>query len=285
MPFGLCGAAPVFQRMMNFLFQHDPKLSKEEKELIDEHLQWYIDNVVGHANDKEVLIKVLQLIMKIFKRNHLFCKLSKCICMSEEVDFIGFVVGSKGIGMQEDKIKAIQDWESPDKGETDTKRTQRLQQYLGFGNFYWRFINNYSGIVKPLTNLTRKDVPWIWGNKEQGAFQKLKDVICLEPVLAHPDPNKQYFMEANASGVAIGAIFSQRKDDGKLHPIAFRSQSFKPAEMKYDTFDKELPAVVNSLKDWILYLKGTKFPNIIFADHHNLQYWKDRNTFNQRHTR
>lgn len=92
-------------------------------------------------------------------------------------------------------------------------------------------------------------------------------------------------METDASGVAIGAILSQRQDDGRLHPIAFRSQSFKPAEMNYDTFDKELLAVVDSLKDWRLYLEGTKFPIIIYTDHRNLQYWKDDHTFNRRHAR
>lgn len=243
---------------MNSLFQHNPELSKEEKELIDDHLQWHINDVIGHANDKETLITVLQLVMKIFKINHLFCKLSKCVFMAEEVDFVGFVVGSKGIGMQDDRVRAISEWESLNLGETDAKKRKRLQQLLGFGNFYRCFINNYSSIVKPLTNLTRKDTAWTWVTSEQEAFQGLKDAICLEPVLMHPDPDKQYFMETNATGVAIGAILSQRQDDGRLHPIAFRSQSFKPAEMNYNTFDKELLAILDSLKDWRLYFEGTK---------------------------
>lgn len=144
---------------------------------------------------------------------------------------------------------------------------------------------NYSSLVKPLTNLTRKDIPWKWEEEEQRAFQGLKDAICSEPVLAHPDPEKQYFMEMDASGVVIGAILSQRQDDGYLHPIAFRSQSFKPAELNYDTFNKELLAIVDSCKEWRLYLEGTKHEIIVLTDHRNLQYWKDGHTFNRQHWR
>lgn len=92
-------------------------------------------------------------------------------------------------------------------------------------------------------------------------------------------------METNASGVAIGAILSQRQDDGYLPPIAFRSQGFKPAELNYDTFDNELLAIVDSCKDWRLYLEGSKFDIIVYTDHGNLQYWKDGHTFDRRHWR
>lgn len=187
--------------------------------------------------------------------------------------------------MKNNKIQAILNWESLNVGETKAKMKKRIQQRLGFENFYQRFINNYSSLLKPLTNLTRKDMTWRWEEDKQRAFQGLKDAICSEPVLAHPDPEKQYLMETNASGVAIGVILSQRQEDGGLHPIAFRSQGFKPAELNYDTFDKELLAIVDSLKDWRLYLEGLKFPIIIYTDHHTLQYWKDGHTFNWRHAR
>lgn len=267
MPFGLSGAPPAFQRFITWPFTHNPELSKEEKELIDKCLRWYVDDVIGHAETQEELIKVLRLVMKIFKQNHLFCKLSKCVFMAEKVDFIGFVIGREGVGMQGTKVKAIRDWKLPNEAETDAKRRKENQKLLGFGSFYQRFINNYSSLVKPLTNLTRKDVPWKWGDEEQAAFQGLKDAICSEPVLAHPDPDKQYFMETDASGVAIGAILSQRQNDGYLHPIAFRSQSFKLAELNYDTFDKELLAIVDSCKEWRLYLEGMKHEIIVLTDH------------------
>lgn len=282
MPFGLCGAPPAFQCFITWLFTHNPELSKEEEELINECLRWYVDNVIGHAETQEELVKVLRLVMKIFKQNHLFCKFSRCVFITEWVDFVGFVIGRNGVGMQGTKVKAIREWKSPNNAETNAKRRKENQKLLGFGNFYRRFINNYSALVKPLMNLTRKDVPWKWGDEEQAAFQGLKDAICVEPVLAHPDPETQYFMETNASGVAIGVILSQRQEAGYLHPIASRSQSFKLVERNYDTFDKELLAIVDSCKEWWLYLEGTKHKIIILTDHCYFQYWKDGHTFNRR---
>lgn len=97
MPFGLCGAPPTFQRFITWPFQHDPELTKEEKELIEKCLCWYVNNVIGHAKSQEELVKVLQLVMKIFKQNHLLCKLSKCVFMVEKVDFIRFIIGRDGV--------------------------------------------------------------------------------------------------------------------------------------------------------------------------------------------
>lgn len=107
MPFGLSGAPPAFQRFVTWLFSHNPELTEEEKELIEECLQWYVDDVTGYAKTKEKLVKVLRLAMKIFKKNHLFCKLSKCVFMAERVDFVGFVIGKDVVGMQGTKLKAI----------------------------------------------------------------------------------------------------------------------------------------------------------------------------------
>jgi hypothetical protein len=108
-------------------------------------------------------------------------------------------------------------------------------------------------------------------------------MICKDPVLQHPNPEKPFFLETNASGVAMGAILSQRQEDGRLHPIAFLSKSFNPAQMNYDVHDKELMAIIKALTHWRLHLEGTKEEITIYTDHRNLQFWKDAKTFNRRH--
>jgi hypothetical protein len=188
------------------------------------------------------------------------------------------VITPEGISMEKEKIKAVTEWKEPN-------TVKQLQSFLGFANFYRRFVNNFSSIAKPLTGLTRKDKKWEWGSAEQEAFDGIKREITKDPVLVHPNPNKPYYLETDASGVAMGSILSQRQDDGYLHPIAFMSESFNDAQRNYDTHDKELLAIIRSMEHWRLFLEGTLEPIIVFTDHRNLEYWKTARNWNRRHAR
>ncbi|CEL56321.1 hypothetical protein RSOLAG1IB_11892 [Rhizoctonia solani AG-1 IB] len=140
-------------------------------------------------------------------------------------------------------------------------------------------------MARPLHNLVKKETPWKWTEKEQAAFEGLKQAITEAPVLAHADPGKAYFLETDTSGAALGSVLSQRQSDGRLHPIGFLSESFKGAEVNYNTHDKELLAIIRSLEHWCIYLEGTTESITVFTDHRNLEYWKESRTFNQRHAR
>jgi hypothetical protein len=192
------------------------------------------------------------------------------------VTYIGLVISPEGISMEKEKIKAIKEWQPP-------KTVKQTQAFLGFANFYRRFVQNFSSLAKPLTALTRKDLKWKWGEEEQQSFDAIKKEITKDPVLVHPNPNKPYFLETDASGVAMGAILSQRQADGYLHPIAFMSQSFNDAQRNYDTHDKELLAIIRSLEHWRIFIEGTIEPITVYTDHRNLEYWKTARTMNRRH--
>jgi hypothetical protein len=140
-------------------------------------------------------------------------------------------------------------------------------------------------LARPLHNRTHKEAKWEWGDKEQESFGAIKEAICQRPVLAHPDPSKQYYLETDASGAAMGAILSQRQEDGRLHPIAYMSQSFSGAEHNYDTHDKELLAIIKALEFWRIFLEGTEIPITVFTNHRNLEYWQGSRPFNRRHAR
>jgi hypothetical protein len=176
--------------------------------------------------------------------------------------------------MEEKKVQAVKEWPTP-------QNIKQVQSFLGFANFLCRFVPNYSTLARPLHNRTHKELKWEWGPKEQESFEAIKEAICQQPVLAHPDPAKAYYLETDASGAAMGAVLSQRQEDGRLHPIAYMSQSFAGAEQNYDTHDKALLAIIKAFEFWQIFLEGTRDPITIFSDHWNLEYWQESWTCNR----
>ncbi|EUC59886.1 Transposon Tf2-1 polyprotein, partial [Rhizoctonia solani AG-3 Rhs1AP] len=244
MPFGLKNAPAVFQRFMNDIFY----------DLIDVSVIVYLDDILIFSNNREDHTRDVREVLKRIRENNLFLKLSKCYFYTTEVTYIGIVITPEGFSMEKEKIKAIKEWKEP-------KTVKQLQSFLGFCNFYRRFIKDFSSIVKPLTILTRKEENWRWGDVEQQAFDQLKKEVTKEPVLIHPNPNKPYILETDASGAAMGAVLSQKHDDGYLHPIAFLSKSFIGAQVNYDTHDKELLAIIEALQHWRLFWREHKNPS------------------------
>src|SRR5437588_3568012 len=142
----------------------------------------------------ECVRKVLQKL----REHDLFLKVSKCTFCKEQVKFLGMTVLGKGISMSEDKLKAISDWKPP-------TRVKGVRSFLDLANFYRRFINDFAKITKPLTSLTCKDVPFIWGVDQQLAFNTLKRQFTTAPILVFPDPTVSMCVETDASAFAVGA--------------------------------------------------------------------------------
>ena len=130
----------------------------------------------------------------------------------------------------------------------------QVQQFLGFANYYRRFIRGFSGIAKPLTILTGKEL-WHWGTEQTEAFEEIKRRICSELVLMIPVDNAPYRLEADSSDYASGAVLSQRVDD-KWHPIAYMSKALNETQWNYEIYDKEMLAIMTALDEWRQYLLG-----------------------------
>jgi ribonuclease HI len=173
------------------------------------------------------------------------------------------------------KIKGISNWPTP----TSVKQ---IRSFLGFCNFYRPFIYHFSHIARPLNELTRKNIPWQWGQKQQTAFEKLRDRVTSEPVLAQPRLNDQFGVEVDASGFALGAVLMQRDDKGKRHPIAYFSTTLSEAERNYDIYDLEFLAIIRALRHWRPFVAGSPHKIIIFTDHANLQYWRQPQKISRR---
>ena len=180
--------------------------------------------------------------------------------------------------MDEEKIRRIRDWKEP----TNVKGVQSFQ---GFANFHRRFIKDYSKITTPLSCLTKKEKVWEWGNRQQEAFEILKEAMITEPILQHFDPKRPVTIETNASDYAIGAICSQPDEKGILHPVAYYSRKLKDPERNYDIHDKELLAIVDALRKWDTYCKTTGPRITMLTDHKNLEYWETKHDLNLRHAR
>lgn len=167
--------------------------------------------------------------------------------------------------MSTDKIRTILEWPAP-------RKVKDIQSFLGFANFYRRFILFYSDITIPLTRLTRKDTPWVWSDKCQQAFDTLKKAFMFAPALTQWVPDVLVIVETDASDYALEAILSICLEDG-VHPVAFYSQTFTPPELNYDVHDKELLAIFEAFRTWRHYLEGTPSPVDVITGHKNLEYF------------
>ncbi|GKB92556.1 putative reverse transcriptase domain-containing protein [Tanacetum coccineum] len=187
----------------------------------------------------------LKLILELLKKEELYAKFSKCEFWIPKVQFLGHVIDSQGIHVDPAKIESIKDWASP-------KSPTEIRQFLGLAGYYRRFIEGFSKIAKPMTKLTQKKVKFEWGDKQETAFQLLKQKLCSAPILALPEGSEDFIVYCDASIKGLGLVLMQREK-----VIAYASRQLKIHEKNYTTHDLELGAVVFSLKLWRHYLYGT----------------------------
>ena len=263
--FGLTNSPTTFQTMMNHIFA--PIIAKHK--LLGTTIHVYMDDIAiatqttvhGHT---AAVSDVLQLAAD----HDLYFKPEKCIFHAPHIDYLGVILEKGVTRMDPVKIAGIKDWPTPVK-------VKDIRSFLGFCNFYRTFIRGFANIAKPLNALTKKDHEWDWTPECQQAFDTLKTQVTSEPILAHPDLTKQFKLEVDMSGFAIGAVLLQKKDDGKRHPIGYYSSTLNEAKHNYDIYDLELLAIVKALKHWRPLLAGSPHKIKVFSDHMNLKYWRD----------
>jgi len=158
------------------------------------------------------------------------------------VNYLGVIISNEGVEMNPRKIETIINWESP-------KNLRDVRAFLGFANFYRRFIKGYSQVVIPLTQLTKKEVKFSWSQECKDAFQSLKSAFTSAPILRHFNPDLEIIVKTNASDYISAGILSQYHD-GILHPVAFFSKKHFPAECNYEIYDKELMTIVRAFEEW-----------------------------------
>jgi hypothetical protein len=170
-------------------------------EYLDVFVVAYLDDILIFSKNEIEYIEHVRKVLEKLKKARLLLKPEKCEFHRKELIFLGFIVGAHGLRMDPNKIEAVRDWPTP-------KTVKEVQAFLGFANFYRRFIEGYSRITTSLTELTKKDKPFVWTEKAREAFEKLKQYFTTAPLLVTFDPEREIVLETDASDFAIGACLS-----------------------------------------------------------------------------
>ena len=249
------------------------------RDFLDHFVYVYLDDILIYSSDLKKHQDHVTQVLKRLLENKLYVKAEKSEFHADIVSFLGFIVAPGRVQMDPAKISAVVEWPTPDS-------RKRVQQFLGFANFYRRFIRGFSAIAAPLHALASTQVQFHWSPEADAAFRTLKHRFTSAPILILPDPQRQFVVEVDASNEGVGAILSQRSEqDGKVHPCAFLSRRLSKAERNYDVGNRELLAVKLALEEWRHWLEGAEHPFIVWTDHKNLEYIKKAKRLNSRQAR
>jgi transposase InsO family protein len=278
MPFGLTNAPATFQAYIN----------KALAGYLDEFCVVYLDDILIYSKTTEEHARHLRLVMERLRKYALYANRKKCEFYTQSVQFLGFIVSNTGVSMDPERVESIAEWPEP-------QSYRDIQQFLGFANFYRRFIEGFSRITKPLNKLLEGMV----NGKKPGrvklegaaaeAFRTLRVAFTKAPVLVHYDVDAPIKVETDASNFACSGILSQLQststENPQWHPVAFWSRKFIPAETRYPTYDQEMLGIVGAFKHWRHYLEGAAHPVRVLTDHNNLKGFMKLKELNGRQAR
>ena len=262
MPFGLQNAPATFARAMQLVLTDMTNTVH------------YFDDILVFSNDWHEHIVALDRVMTVLSTSGFTIKPSKMFVGFSQVEFLGHVVGNGTQRPQVDKLTKILKLEIP-------KTKKQVQSLLGLLNYYRKFIPNFAQLLKPITDLVKKNKPnkVQWNEQCSGSFEKIKTLFSSEPILILPDMTKTFTVRADASDLAIGAVLLQERED-TLMPCMYASRSLLPREVNYPIIEKECLAIVFALDRFKRYLLLSRF--VIETDHRPLTVLKEKRAQNSR---
>ncbi|GBG76581.1 hypothetical protein CBR_g22461 [Chara braunii] len=262
MPFGLCNAPGTFQTEMHRIF----------RPYLDKFMVVYLDDILAFSKTAREHAKHLALVLQSLRDSQYKINREKSSFGVPSVIYLGHVISGDGLAPEAAKIAVIQEWPQP-------QTVRDVRSFMGLASYYRKFVRNFSAVAAHLTNLTKKDTPFLWFLHCQLAFTRLKKALTRAPVLKLPDPTLPFILTTDASQYGIGAVLQQ--DDGNgLRPVKFMSKKIKTQKLQDSTYEKELYAFVCALKHWKHFLLGRHFK--IFSDHSTLQWMKSHGELNDK---
>jgi len=268
MPFGLVNAPATFQRMMNKIL----------REFLDQGVVVYLDDILIYSKTHAEYVAIVKNVLSRLMEHQLAVSITKSEFHVKAVEFLGYIVATDGVTMSTRKVDSIRKWKAP-------RSVKEVQIFLGFANFYRRFIKNFLKICKPITETLKGDKQKFSRGREQNiVFEKFKQRFTTSPSLAHFYLEWETVIETDASDFALGLILSQFQDK-KLHPVAFHSRKLNSAARNYQIYDKELLGILEVFMEWKHYLYAADKPITDYTDHQNLQHFLTTQKWNQRQIR
>src|SRR5436190_14921284 len=229
--FGLTNGLATYQRYMNdILFDY-----------LDDFCTAYLDDILIYSENEEEHALHMRKVLEHLQKAGLQADIKKSEFNVNHTKYLGFIVSTTGIEVDPEKVQVIRSWQIP-------TMVKGVQSFLGFCNFYRRFICDYSRIAKSLIHLTKKDASFLFDQECQKAFSDLKSCLTTTPILAHYDPQRPTMLETDASDGVVAGILSQQDSDQQWHPIAYFSKTMAPAEHNYEIHDKEMLAIIRALE-------------------------------------
>ncbi|KAL0553727.1 hypothetical protein IC582_007631 [Cucumis melo] len=257
MPFGLTNAPGTFMRLMNHVL----------REYVGKFVVVYFDDILIYSQSLEMHVEHVKQVLCALRKAQLFANMKKCAFCLDKINFLGFVISTNGIEVDNEKVKAIQEW-------PQRRNSSEVRSFHGLTSFYRRFIKDFSTIATPLTEMVKKHVVFQWGEPKKKAFNVLKEKLSSAPLLALPNFENTFEIECDASGIWIGAVLMQEQK-----PIMYFSEKLNGAALNYPTYDKELYALVRALQTWQHYLWPKEF--VIHTDHESLKHLKGQDKLNR----
>ena len=212
-------------------------------DLLDICIMIYLDDILIYSNNMSKHHQHVKEVLKHLCKASIYTKAEKCEFHSKLVEYLGYILFPSSLTISNNKVKIIQDWPEP-------KKVKDIQSFLGFANFYYWFIFNYSDIVIPLTHLTWKDILWRFNSSCCDVFNSLKKAFTSAPILTHWIPNAQLIVETDALNYAFTTILSIVNEENEVHLVAFHSHTFTMVELNYNIHNKELLAIFEAFKIW-----------------------------------
>src|SRR3954453_2227418 len=253
MPFDLRNAPGTYQHLMNYILQ----------DYIGKFIAVYLDDIIIYSKTFEQHIDHVKLIFKALRKAILKIKLKKCYFCFPNITFLGHIVGRNGIAPDPAKVEKIKNFPRP----TSLKE---LRGALGLFSYYRKFVRDFSKIAKPMLNLLKQDVPFLWEEQQQTSFEELKQRLMEAPILQYPDFTKPFVLYPDASGTGLGAVLSQIDEEKRERVIAYASRSLNKAECNYGITDQECLAIVWAVKHFEQYLGLLPFK--VITDHSALKF-------------
>ncbi len=230
----------------------------------------YMDDIlIATTDDLLHHHQIVHEVLDLMEFESYFLKPSKCSFEQSNMEYLGIVVSGDSLTIDLAKIEGISHW------PRNLKNLKQVHSTLGVLGYQCPFIQDYATLARPLTNLLKKDVPFLWSDTCRAALNKLIAIVTSRPALCQPDPTLPFSLEVDTSAYAVGAILTQKDDRGKHQAVGYFSKTFTEAERNYDVHDHELLAVVRGLANWHHLLAGSPHPITVYTDHKNLQYYRN----------